>query len=151
MLQKALRCRLFRQNMKERKETLRIFPRTGSSFLNGIWRHLRKTGQVPSSESGMWEDVTIPHCWNTWDGADGGNNYHKGIGWYVKEFSAGELSEEQYGGKQVFLEMGAACKISEIYVNGEKIARHEGGIFSDSSRSDRTFEAGTAQIQLQSV
>lgn len=86
-----------------------------------------ETGQVPSSESGMWEDVTIPHCWNTWDGADGGNNYHKGIGWYVKEFSAGELSEEQYGGKQVFLEMGAACKISEIYVNGEKIARHEGG------------------------
>lgn len=84
-------------------------------------------GQVPSVENGMWEDVTIPHCWNIDDGADGGNNYHKGIGWYVRDFSPEELSEELYEGKQIYLEMGAACKISEIYVNGTKVDRHEGG------------------------
>lgn len=84
------------------------------------------SGSVPEV-SGVWEEVTIPHCWNIDDGADGGNNYHKGIGWYVRNFSAEELSEELYGGKQIYLELGAACKVSEIYVNGKKAARHEGG------------------------
>lgn len=83
-------------------------------------------GTVPDM-GGIWDDVTIPHCWNVDDGANGGNDYHKGIGWYVKEFSAEELSAESYGGKQLYLEMGAACKISEIYVNGDHVARHEGG------------------------
>lgn len=84
-------------------------------------------GQVPDSTNGMWEQVSIPHCWNTDDGADGGSNYHKGTGWYVKKFSAAELSEASFGGRQIYLEMGAACKVSEVYVNGESIARHEGG------------------------
>lgn len=82
---------------------------------------------VPDLNANTWDEVSIPHCWNTDDGADGGNNYHQGIGWYIKEFTADELSEAVYGGKQVYLEMGAACKISEVYVNGEKISRHEGG------------------------
>ena len=84
-------------------------------------------GQVPGDEAGAWEEVTIPHCWNTDDGADGGDNYHKGIGWYVREFSAKELAEAMGSGTQLYLEMGAACKISEVYVNGQKIDRHEGG------------------------
>lgn len=83
-------------------------------------------GTVPNMD-GVWDEVTIPHCWNIDDGANGGNDYHKGIGWYVKEFSADELSAEIYGGKQLYLEMGAACKISEVYVNGEHLSRHEGG------------------------
>ncbi len=98
------------------------------------WRFCleRDMGNVPSSGTvpvvdDAWDEVSIPHCWNIDDGADGGNNYHKGIGWYVKNFSAEELTESAYGGKQIYLEMGAACKISEIYVNGTKVARHEGG------------------------
>lgn len=85
-----------------------------------------ESGSVPTANS-VWEEVTIPHCWNIDDGADGGGNYHKGIGWYMKDFSAEELTEALYGGKQIYLEIGAACKISEVYVNGKKIARHEGG------------------------
>lgn len=84
-------------------------------------------GQVPGDDAGAWEEVTIPHCWNTDDGADGGDNYHKGTGWYVRDFSAAELQEAMGSGTQLYLEMGAACKISEVYVNGKKIDRHEGG------------------------
>lgn len=85
-----------------------------------------ESGQVPAVDE-QWEDVTIPHCWNTDDGADGGNNYHKGIGWYVREISPEELTEALGNGTQIYLEMGAACKVSEIYVNGTKLAHHEGG------------------------
>lgn len=86
----------------------------------------KKPEKVPVVD-GTWDSVTIPHCWNTDDGANGGGDYHKGTGWYVKEFSAEDLPAETYGGKQLYMEMGAACKISEIYVNGARAARHEGG------------------------
>ena len=107
-------------------------------------------GSVPTVDDG-WEKVSIPHCWNAEDGADGGGNYHKGTGWYVKTFPAGELSEEIYGTKQLYLELGAACKNSEIYVNGEQVARHEGGysrIRADLTDAIKLGEENTIAISV---
>ncbi len=83
-------------------------------------------GDVPNPNQ-SWEKVEIPHCWNAVDGADGGGDYHKGVAWYVKKLPAGELAEAVYEGKQIYLEIGAACKVSEIYVNNRHMLHHEGG------------------------
>lgn len=89
-------------------------------------KEIPRAGCVPETDKN-WENVTIPHCWNAWDGADGGGDYHRGIGWYTRKFSKDELEEIITCGKQLYLEIGAACKVSEVYVNGIHLAHHEGG------------------------
>ncbi len=44
-------------------------------------------------------------------------------GWYERKLSKPELD----GGKRVWLEVMGAAMTSEVYLNGEKLARHEGG------------------------
>ena len=36
---------------------------------------------------GEAEKVTIPHCWNSVDGQDGGNDYYRGTCYYVKKIA----------------------------------------------------------------
>ena len=68
------------------------------------------------------EAVTLPHTWNAVDGQDGGNDYHRGICWYVRELSKNETT-----GDRLFLELNGAAHTCEVYLNGEKLCHHEGG------------------------
>ena len=68
------------------------------------------------------EAVTLPHTWNAVDGQDGGNDYWRGTGWYRRELSAAECA-----GERVYLEFAGAAMSAEVFLNGEKLARHEGG------------------------
>ena len=68
------------------------------------------------------EAVTLPHTWNAVDGQDGGNDYHRGICWYVRE-----LAKDETAGDRLFLELNGAAHTCEVYLNGEKLCRHEGG------------------------
>ncbi|MDE6589715.1 MAG: glycoside hydrolase family 2 protein [Oscillospiraceae bacterium] len=69
------------------------------------------------------ESVNLPHTWNAIDGQDGGNDYHRGTCWYERKLSKPELD----GGKRAWLEVKGAAMTAEVYLNGEKLARHEGG------------------------
>src|SRR4051812_5757686 len=49
------------------------------------WRFLR--ADVAGAEGidfddRTWARVRVPHTWNAQDGADGGNDYYRGVGWY---------------------------------------------------------------------
>lgn len=69
------------------------------------------------------EAVTLPHTWNAKDGQDGGNDYHRGACWYRRALDRPDLS----GGKRAWLEVDGAAMTAEVWLNGEKLARHEGG------------------------
>ena len=88
------------------------------------WRFLKAELPVETAmqyaERG--EAVTLPHTWNAVDGQDGGNDYHRGRCWYVRE-----LSEEETAGERLFLEINGANHTAEVFLNGEKLAHHEGG------------------------
>ena len=71
-----------------------------------------------------WDHVQVPHCWNSKDGADGGNDYIRGKGWYITDI---DLSDARYQDKELYLEVQGACKITDAYVNGEYVGTHEGG------------------------
>ena len=43
--------------------------------------------------SGEMQQVNIPHCWNSEDGQDGGNDYYRGTCYYVKRIAKSELPE----------------------------------------------------------
>lgn len=88
------------------------------------WRFLKADLPVETAMAyaTRGEAVTVPHTWNAADGQDGGNDYHRGRCWYVRELTA-----EETDGERLFLEINGANHTCEVYLNGEKLACHEGG------------------------
>ena len=74
------------------------------------------------SRDAVTEAVRLPHTWNAVDGQDGGNDYYRGTCWYKRD-----LTPEECVGERLFLEVNGAAMIAEVYLNGKKLARHEGG------------------------
>lgn len=88
--------------------------RTKYTFNTG-WQ-FAKPGAAPAA-------VTLPHTWNAKDGTDGGNDYFRGTCTYTKEFAAPEHAD----GEEVWLEFEGAAMTAMVTLNGEALARHEGG------------------------
>ena len=94
------------------------------TVLKDGWHFLKAAIPVETAlnHAAQGEAVSLPHTWNAVDGQDGGNDYHRGQCWYVRELTAEELN-----GEHVFLEINGAAMTAEVYLNGKKLARHEGG------------------------
>ena len=86
------------------------------------WRFVKNADSALDAAAQTGEAVRLPHTWNAADGQDGGNDYHRGTCWYVRELNA-----EETAGDCVYLELNGAAMTAEVYLNGEKLARHEGG------------------------
>ncbi|MCA9251541.1 MAG: hypothetical protein KDA54_10455 [Phycisphaerales bacterium] len=67
--------------------------------------------------------VNLPHTWNALDGQDGGANYLRTTGIYVRRISIPQRRE----GERVFLRVGAANIVATVLVNGQFIGEHRGG------------------------
>ena len=91
--------------------------------LNQNWRFAKGAAEFPSVRPTEWEDVTLPHSWNAVDGQDGGNDYYRGACVYTRTLDKAELAE----GQRHFLEINGANSTSWVYLNGEQLARHDGG------------------------
>ncbi len=82
--------------------------------MNEGWDFLRE-GQKPLK-------VSIPHTWNSIDGANG-FDYYKGQCLYKKEFFV-EKSDES---NSLFLEFEGSNSVTDVYVNGRHLGQHRGG------------------------
>ena len=82
-----------------------------------------KEAQVPASMPADWEAIDLPHCWNAVDGQDGGNDYFRGTAYYAKTLNKTDLPEAD----QYYLELQGANSSADVYVNGKKLAHHDGG------------------------
>ncbi len=69
------------------------------------------------------ETVNLPHSWNGADGADGGNDYHRGTCYYCRAIEV-EATDD---GRRHFLEINGANSSADVYVGGEKLCHHDGG------------------------
>ncbi len=92
--------------------------------IDRCWRFLKHDMPVDSAMqfAARGEAVSLPHTWNALDGQDGGNDYHRGTCWYVRELTA-----EETQGERLFLEVNGAGHTAEVFLNGKKLCRHEGG------------------------
>ena len=92
--------------------------------LSAGWQFLKKAASVQEAveAAASGEAVCLPHTWNAVDGQDGGNDYYRGTCWYIRE-----LSEEEAAGERLFLEVNGAAMTADVYLNGKKLAHHEGG------------------------
>lgn len=90
---------------------------------NTKWAFSKEASSIPESMPERWYWVNLPHCWNDIDGQDGGNDYFRGTAYYAKEIEKAELPE----GKQYYLEIRGANSSADVYLDGKKLAHHDGG------------------------
>ena len=90
--------------------------------LNAGWVFNKQT-DIPTALPTDWEAVNLPHSWNAIDGQDGGNDYFRGTAIYAKTLVKADLPEAA----QVYLEICGANSSADVYLNGEKLAHHDGG------------------------
>ena len=88
--------------------------------LNENWLFVKDSTDV-SVTDGI--SVTLPHTWNAEDGFDGGNDYFRGSCIYKKTLNKADLPEADL----YYLEFRGANSSADVYVNGEKLAHHDGG------------------------
>lgn len=92
-------------------------------YFNRKWAFSKNVSTIPSSFPDKWDFVNLPHTWNNIDGQDGGNDYYRGACCYVKQLDKAELPEADL----YYLEFCGANSSADVYVNGKKLARHDGG------------------------
>ena len=90
---------------------------------NTKWAFSKEAMEVPSVMPERWYWVTLPHTWNDIDGQDGGNDLYRGTAYYAKELEKIDLPKAD----QYYLEFKGANSSATVYVNGKKLAHHDGG------------------------
>lgn len=91
--------------------------------INHLWAYTKRFDSIPAEFPRSWDLISLPHCWNAVDGQDGGNDYYRGLVCYVKEIEKSDLPQAEC----YYLEVQGANSEAEVFVNGQKLARHEGG------------------------
>lgn len=93
------------------------------TLFNKDWKFVKYAENAADAQTAAGEAVTLPHTWNAVDGQDGGNDYYRGTCWYAKKFAKPEMTADE----EVWLEFEGVAMSAEVYLNGEKLAHHEGG------------------------
>lgn len=91
--------------------------------INDDWIFIKENVGMEAAMTAVGEHISLPHTWNAKDGQDGGNDYYRGTCWYVKKFVRPELMEEE----EAWIEFRGVGMSANVYVNGQKLAQHEGG------------------------
>ena len=91
--------------------------------INHKWAFTKQTTEIPSEIDSKWDFVNLPHSWNALDGQDGGNDYYRGTAIYAKELDKEDLPEAE----RYYIEINGANSSADLYVNGKKLAHHDGG------------------------
>ena len=89
--------------------------------LNAGWSFVKNSADPAAKEGAV--SVDLPHTWNAEDGFDGGNDYFRGSCVYSKTLVKSALP----AGEKYFLELKGANSSADVYVNGQKLAHHDGG------------------------
>lgn len=110
--------------------------------LKDNWFFVKNAGDVQEAAAAEGTGVLLPHTWNALDGQDGGNDYHRGTCWYRRLLEKPELE----AGEKAYLEFDGAAMTADVYLNGEKLAHHEGGY--SRFRVDITEKLTTAENEL---
>ena len=90
---------------------------------NTKWAFSKEATEAPKVMPEKWYWVSLPHTWNDIDGQDGGNDLYRGTAYYAKELEKIDLPKAD----KYYLELNGANSSATVYVNGKKLASHDGG------------------------
>ena len=91
--------------------------------LGGIWEAVRTFKAGDPESVPLWENVTLPHCFNATDAVDPDVNYYQGPGWYTNQIT---LANPYPDGRTILHFEGAGQK-TEVWVYTTKVGSHVGG------------------------
>ena len=91
--------------------------------INENWLFTKDASVLPEKLLETYEKVNLPHTWNAIDGQDGGNDFYRGLCYYVKEIKKSELVDAD----NYYLEIQGANSQAVVYLNGKEITKHDGG------------------------
>ncbi len=109
--------------------------------LNAKWAFTKEATAVPASMPEKWNWVNLPHSWNDIDGQDGGSDFYRGTCYYAKSLEKSELPVAD----RYYLEIRGANSSADAYLNGQKLAHHDGGYstwrvdITDALKADNLF------------
>ena len=75
------------------------------------------------TKEGITTLVTLPHTWNAIDGADGGNDYYRGVCTYRRALKKPAMDELD----RAYLEFLGVNSSAKVYCNGVLCGAHDGG------------------------
>ena len=113
--------------------------------LNRKWAFTKMADAIPAAMPEKWDIVNVPHCWNAIDGQDGDNDYYRGTGYYAKTLNKPAFPEAD----RYYLEINGANSSADVYMNGKKLAHHDGGY--STWRVDITEELGVNSLLVITV
>ncbi len=130
--------------------------RTGE-YINCGWRfrqaavtESRTRLAAPDADDSGWDEISLPHTWNADDCTGRTDNspeyaegYYRGRGCYRRKVF---LPNDQYRGRVIFIEFGGANTVTELYVNGKSVGRHEGGYSAFRFDITRNVRVGTENV-----
>jgi len=92
--------------------------------LGSIWETVRPIVKPGNPECvPLWENVTLPHCFNATDGVDPDINYYQGPGWYKTQL---DINNPFQNGRTL-LHFESAGQKTDVYVYTTKVGSHIGG------------------------
>ena len=91
--------------------------------LGGIWEAVRTYKAGDPESVPLWENVTLPHCFNATDAVDPDTNYYQGPGWYTNRITV----ENPYQEGRTLLHFEGAGQKTEVYIYTTKVGSHVGG------------------------
>ena len=93
------------------------------SDLGGIWEAVRTFKAGDPESVPIWENVTLPHCFNAMDAVDPDVNYYQGPGWYTNQITV----QNPYQEGRTLLHFEGAGQKTEVWVYTTKVGTHVGG------------------------
>lgn len=91
--------------------------------LGGVWEALREAKPGRPTTVPLWEDVTLPHCFNAQDAVAPDVNYYQGPGWYRSSI---EIKNPYKNGRTLLQFEGAGQK-TDVYIGFSNAGSHVGG------------------------
>ena len=90
--------------------------------INNNWSFIKDSEEIFSAIPLSAESINLPHCWNSVDGQDGGNDYFRGNCCYLRK-----LSKKDFDAEIQYLEVQGANSSARVYLDGALITSHDGG------------------------
>lgn len=91
--------------------------------LGGIYEAVRPVKAGNPESVPLWENVSLPHCFNATDAVDPDRNYYQGPGWYRTQLTI----DNPYKNGRTLLHFEGAGQKTQVYVYDVKVAEHVGG------------------------
>jgi beta-galactosidase len=91
--------------------------------LGGVWEAVRPVKAGNPESLPLWENVTLPHCFNATDAVDPDINYYQGPGWYTNQINI----KNPYPNGRTLLHFEGAGQKTEVFIYLTKVGSHVGG------------------------